>query len=140
MKVLGFALAALFLLLVVGLTGASLHFYNFAIKRGPKAFLGSNPDLQATQSQAAAAPGGTGAHWVEEQDYETWEIRSHDGLKLVAYYIPAARPTTRTAIIAHGYTSRGRPWGALPAFTGRSWGSTCFCPMPGGMGRAKGIT
>lgn len=138
MKVLGFALAALFLLLVVGLTGASLHFYNFAIKRGPKAFLGSNPDLQATQSQAAAAPGGTGAHWVEEQDYETWEIRSHDGLKLVAYYIPAARSTTRTAIIAHGYTSRGKAMGRFARFYREELGFNVLLPDARGHGESEG--
>jgi len=45
--------------------------------------------------------------WFNKQPYEEVSIISDDGLKLVGYYLAATTPTTKTAILAHGYSSKG---------------------------------
>ncbi len=45
--------------------------------------------------------------WFNKQPYEEVSITSEDGLRLVGYYLAAATPTDKTAILAHGYSSKG---------------------------------
>lgn len=43
--------------------------------------------------------------WMERQKPENVFIRSHDGLRLHALYLPAAEPSKKLAILHHGFTS-----------------------------------
>lgn len=104
---------------------ASLYFYGLAIKRSPKEFLVNNPDLTPKPSRTPSEfpeysqltpKEQSGTEWLENQEYQTWKIESEDGLKLVAYYIPATSPTTKTAICAHGYTSNAKHMGSFARF------------------------
>lgn len=49
-----------------------------------------------------------GLDWMDAQTCEPVEIRSYDGLTLRGIFIPADRPTDRTLLCVHGYTSTGR--------------------------------
>ncbi|MFB9770703.1 alpha/beta hydrolase [Lactiplantibacillus modestisalitolerans] len=40
--------------------------------------------------------------WYEKQPKESWSVRSHDGLKLVATYLPNPQSKGRLVILAHG--------------------------------------
>jgi len=99
---------------------ASVYFCNVAVARQTKEFLNDNPDLAVdssaemamfdpewtqhytpgAQNSIATAPGNT---------FETLELKTYDGLTLYGYYLAAATPTTKTAILAHGYNSRALP-------------------------------
>jgi fermentation-respiration switch protein FrsA (DUF1100 family) len=47
-----------------------------------------------------------GADWFRAQNYETLELKSFDGLRLKAYFLPADTPSPRgVLIIFHGYRS-----------------------------------
>ena len=48
-----------------------------------------------------------GKAWLLSQPHETCEIRSFDGLRLRAVWVPAAEPTDRTILCLHGYRANG---------------------------------
>lgn len=52
---------------------------------------------------ARMAPVGA---WMEQQKMEHVYIRSRDGLRLHAFYLPASGPSDRLAMIHHGFTSK----------------------------------
>ena len=89
--------------ILIGLTGASFYFYNLAIKRSTGEFLNDNPDLAVNTDNSLQI---VGQAWLETVTFDTVEMTSNDGLKLVGYYLPAETVTNKTAIIAHGYTSQ----------------------------------
>lgn len=136
-----------FMLLICFLAGAlvvgSLYFHNVAIKRSKKDFLKDHEDLQPpTQGQAVnAGPTPvelTGREWLETQALERWQIRSEDGLGLVGYYLQANTVTTRTVILAHGYTSRGRDMGSFARFYREALGYNVLMPDARGHGESEG--
>lgn len=45
--------------------------------------------------------------WVRSQSLEELWIKSRDGLKLHAWYLPAEKSNGHVAVIEHGYTSKG---------------------------------
>jgi fermentation-respiration switch protein FrsA (DUF1100 family) len=137
MKISAFIVAVL-LVLLGGLTAASLYFYNFAIKRGQKEFLRDNRDLQATFSQRNESRGPTPAQWVQSRPWEIWQIRSRDELKLVAHYLPAPYPTGKTAILAHGYTGKGKDMGRFARFYHEELGFNVLMPDARGHGESEG--
>ncbi|KRK70945.1 alpha/beta hydrolase [Lacticaseibacillus nasuensis] len=81
-------------LLIVSLLGISLYFYQYAFVPSKKTFLSSHePQVQQRARQ-----------WLSTVPKETWhETAAGAKLRLVADYVPAAKPTTRTVVIAHGY-------------------------------------
>ncbi|BCL78541.1 alpha/beta hydrolase [Ktedonobacteria bacterium brp13] len=99
---------------------ASVYFCNVAVARQTKEFMNDNPDLavdssaemamfdpewtqhytSGAQNSITAAPANT---------FETLELKTYDGLTLYGYYLAAATPTTKIAILAHGYNSRALP-------------------------------
>jgi len=138
-----FVIATVLVLVIVGggLAAASLHFYNLAIKRGSKEFLRGNPDLQATGSQASRAaqsPELSPAEWLDRQGPQRWEIRSHDGLTLVAHFLPAPQPTGKTVILAHGYTSQGRHMARFARFYHEQLSFNVLLPDARGHGQSAG--
>lgn len=137
-KTLVFIILVLLVLFIGGLAGASLHFYNFALKRGTKEFLRGNPDLQSTYSQRAGVAEFSPTQWVESKNPQTWRLRSHDGLQLVAAYIPAPKPTGKTVVLAHGYTSQGRHMGRFARFYHEQLGFNVLLPDARGHGQSEG--
>ena len=128
----------MFILFVfAGLVLASLHFYNMAVKRSTKDFLQDNADLQQVTSQANLQE-LSGSEWLHGQALENWKIRSNDGLRLVGYYLPAPKPTAKTAILAHGYTSEGRHLGGFARFYHQRLGYNVLMPDARGHGQSEG--
>lgn len=48
-----------------------------------------------------------GKQWFQNQKKERITMTSYDGLKLVAYYLPAKKETGRVLILMHGYRNEG---------------------------------
>lgn len=49
----------------------------------------------------------TGKQWFWAQEKERITMRSHDGLRLLAYYLPAKEESDRVLILMHGYRNDG---------------------------------
>lgn len=45
--------------------------------------------------------------WLDKQEVESIKIKSFDGLNLCGHCIAADKPGVWTAILMHGYTSKG---------------------------------
>jgi fermentation-respiration switch protein FrsA (DUF1100 family) len=144
---------SLLVLLLIVLIAASFYFYHVAIKRNSKQFLSDNADLAQIQSSKSTEDSiasaltdkvqptpveAMGVDWVESQDYETWRITSADGLALVGYYLAAKVPTTRTAILAHGYSSQGKDMGSFAKFYYEKLGYNVLMPDDRGHGNSEG--
>ena len=76
-----------------GLAGASLYFYQFAFVPSRKTFLSHTTSPAVAKAQ----------HWLAQTTKTTWHQTTPDGLKLVAAYVPAAKSTLKTVVVAHGY-------------------------------------
>lgn len=137
-------LVCIFAFILLALIIGSFYFYHKAVGRNKKAYLSSNKDLsqiyesrpQSHVSDAAANVFDT--EWIEAKNCETWNVTSGDGLKLAAYYIPAAVPTDKTAILAHGYSSGGKSMGAFAKFFRDSLGFNILMPDARGHGASEG--
>lgn len=82
----------------IGLTAAGLlgvPLIGYAIYTG---MIGSKDLMFPVRETYAKTPAAYG--W----SYERFEFSSHDGLKLVAWYVPAAHPTTKGIMVLHGHT------------------------------------
>lgn len=137
MGALGYVLLAVAAVFAGGLAAASVHFYNFAVRRGKKEFLRGNPDLQFTIIRPSSSE-PTPVQWVEDQDCQDWQIRSPDALRLSALFLPAEEPTSRTVILAHGYTSKGKDMGRFARFYHEKLGFNVLMPDARGHGQSEG--
>lgn len=87
-------LAALGMLLTLGMLGASLYFYQYAFVPSHKTFLSNRTEPAVLRAQ----------QWLKHVPKETWtETGAHSELRLVADWVPAAKATAKTVVIAHGY-------------------------------------
>lgn len=89
-------LVALLLLVVIGLGFAGNYFYDYAFVPGQKEFL----DEESKEDSGKVDPA---KDWFTGETRTEWHITSEDDLKLRGIYVPAAKDTHKTAIIAHGY-------------------------------------
>lgn len=123
-------------LVIVLLTAASIYFYRLVIYRQPKTFLLNNPDLEqdgGTDLPVQDVP------WVESQPFERIEMKSSDGLLLRGFYLPAPRPTTRTAIVAHGYSCSSKlNMGPFAQMYHEEFGYNVLMPDARGHGESEG--
>ncbi len=146
-------LGCLILITIFTLVAASCYFYSVSIKRSSKDFLYNNKDLphikskksDFTQNTNTLTAGGqttpavkSGVEWAKNQDYETWQMTSEDGLKLVGYYIPAKAATTKTAVLAHGYSGKWVDVGSFARFYYEGLGYNVFMPDNRGHGQSEG--
>lgn len=146
-------IGGLTILLLSFLFVISYYFYYLAIKRNSKAFLNDNQDLaqihndtdMSDQADVALAENdgptpveAIGVEWVEKQAYETWHIASDDGLTLIGYYLTAKKATTKTVILAHGYSSQGKDMGSFAKFYYEKLGYNVLMPDDRGHGESEG--
>lgn len=91
---LKWAILGIVVVLLLGLLGASLYFYDYAFVPSKKSFLSSHtPAIQRSAQK-----------WLAQTKKETWhEEAAGAKLKLAAIYVPAAKQTTKTVVVAHGY-------------------------------------
>ncbi|MFD2639331.1 alpha/beta hydrolase [Piscibacillus salipiscarius] len=90
---------------------ASFYFYDLAIKREKKDFLQNNDDLVVSREAMDVFVSGGWREWVDNQNFEYWELQSFDDLRLQGYYLEAEEPTNKTVVFAHGYLGRARDMG-----------------------------
>jgi fermentation-respiration switch protein FrsA (DUF1100 family) len=62
--------------------------------------VGSNDLMLPKKDDYTKDPGAYGI------PFERVEFKSHDGLKLVGWYVPAAKPTTKAILLLHGHASK----------------------------------
>lgn len=85
-------------LVVVGIVGAGLYFFQVAVVPSPKAFLSKDQKITKASTLYPAQ------QWYQSANKQHWyETATSDNLKLDAYYIPAVKHTKKTAVIAHGF-------------------------------------
>lgn len=105
MKKLWITLGVLVVLIGGGLIGAGSYFYHVAIARGDKAFVTQSTKL-SKKSQVYHQK-----YWYQHVKKQTWTIRSADGLKLVAWYVPK-HGSKKTVVLAHGFAGNKTLMGA----------------------------
>ncbi len=119
-----------------GSLAAGYHFCRVAVARSEKQFLTSNPDLAGTGDLSTVNRGRNA--WLSAQAVEDVQIVSHDGLRLHGQYIPAAEPSKRVVILAHGYTSRGEHMATFARFYQQELGFGVLMPDARGHGASEG--
>lgn len=95
--------------LFIGMVGACFYFYNMAFIPGHKAFVSAPTPLKP------GTPFYEERKWYADCPKQTWYQTTPDGYHLDAYYIPAAHPTNKTAIVQHGYMQNKKEMGAYAA-------------------------
>lgn len=123
------------LILLIGLTLASFYFYDLSVARTHKDFLQGDTSLDFNQSVPAVPPRKT---WFDESGYEDIEITSFDNLKLRGYYLKANKPTTKTAIIVHGYSSKAKEMSHYAKFYHETLGYNVLMADNRGHGESEG--
>lgn len=129
------------LLFCVGLYLCADYFYQLAVARNDKSFLMATGDLTVPRDvpiKSRIPIMNESVAWVEAQGYNTWEIVSSDGYKLVGYYIAAKEKTYKTAILAHGYSSNGKDMGQFARYYYNILGYNVFMPDNRGHGLSEG--
>ena len=87
-------LLSIFGVLLMGLVGASLYFYQYAFVPSKKSFLSGGESRIVKDGKA----------WLKSVHKETWtEKAAGADLNLVADDVPAAKPPNKTVVVAHGY-------------------------------------
>ncbi|GCE31504.1 alpha/beta hydrolase [Dictyobacter alpinus] len=136
MLTFGIVLLIIVCVILLLLTIASFYFYRVAIYRQPKTFLVDNPDL--AQGSAPDLP-VQDVPWVESQPFERIEMKSGDGLLLCGFYLPAPSPTTKTVIIAHGYSGSAKlNMGPFAQMYHEEFGYNVLMPDARGHGESEG--
>ncbi len=123
-------------LLIIIVVAASFYFYNVAIARADKDFLSGNPDLEANSD--IENPFADSKEWWAQQSFQDWSLDSGDGLKLHAYYLPAKTDSTKTVILAHGYSGHSRQMSSLAQMYHEELGYHVLLPDARGHGRSEG--
>lgn len=97
-------------LLVVAFLGAALYFFNVAMVAGHKSFINNNTKIEKSDPLYAQKM------WFQKTPKQVWTMKSATGnLKLDADYIPAAKKTNKSVLIAHGYMNNKDSMGAYAA-------------------------
>src|SRR5690625_2902312 len=125
------------LLLIVNII-ASFYFYDLAIARNVKDFLQDNEDLEVDEEVLEVFLQGDWRDWVEEQPFETWQIKSFDGLKLQGYFLRAKEPSNKVVVMAHGYLGRATDMGLYGEHYYENLGYHLFTPDARGHGESDG--
>ncbi len=136
-RIIGIGIGILSILLVIDII-ASYYFYNLAIERNVKDFLQGNSDLEVSAEAMDVFIEGDWREWVDNQDFEHWEMTSYDGLELKGYYLPAKEPTNKTVVLAHGYLGNARDMGLYGQYYYEELGYNVFTADMRGHGNSGG--
>lgn len=114
---------------------ASAYFYNKAVARRPKTFIGQSRDIDVEEFKGD--PQDTQG-WLARMRIEKVSIESQDGLRLVGHYVASERPCGRTAILAHGYSAYGLTMAELAQYYREELGYDVLMPDARGHGESEG--
>lgn len=110
-KRIWWGLASLLVLLLVAVGAAGAYFFNVAMVPSHKSFV-SQPTTVLKKSD----PLYREKKWFKTVKKEHWTITSASGnYRLVADYIPAAKKTTKSVLICHGFMQNKESMGAYAA-------------------------
>ena len=137
------------LIAVVGLQSClSTYFYDVAIARRDKSFLQKSPDLKPAKAAgiagtaAEAAPPLSiweeGRAWLDVQAPETVTLTSDDGLRLQGYWLAASPASSRTVILAHGYSADAKSMAVFARHWVEAQGCNVLLPDARGHGASEG--
>lgn len=126
------SLGVLIVVIVVGLLGASLYFYNMTVASGKKEFVAVDTTLKKSDPLYAQKK------WYRDVSKQRWtEQAAGANLKLVADYIPAAKKTTKTVVLVHGFGSNKEAMGGYAALF-HQMGYNTLIPDTRGQGQSQG--
>lgn len=154
MKVFTKIIIILLALILVTDIASSFYFYNLSVARTKKDFLANDSALISTvAAENISTSSGDVAvsaklysakledtvelDWFNNQPYEEVSITSGDGLRLVGYYLKAEQPSGKTAILAHGYSSKGTYMGSYAKIY-YDLGYNVLLPDSRGHGKSEG--
>ncbi|WP_246188046.1 alpha/beta hydrolase [Paenibacillus tengchongensis] len=129
---------ALVILVIGGVAYAGVFFYRLAIKRTPKEFLAAAPDLAVPPPPVSEDSWGEGSKWLARQPLLKIQITADDGLRLQGHYLAAERSAGKTAILAHGYSGKGKDMGAIARLYSEELGYNVLMPDARGHGESEG--
>jgi pimeloyl-ACP methyl ester carboxylesterase len=119
------------LLLAAGYAGFYLALTKKCLEMPPA----QRPDPTWEAREARRQEGKEAFYAMQPEDVS---IRSHDGLTLKGWYLPAEQPGKKLAILVHGYTCDGpREFASMVPFY-RSMGFDCLLPDHRCHGRSEG--
>lgn len=125
----------IFLAVSVVLVGAGFYFYSIAIKRRKKDFLKKSHDLNLDRT---AENWNENAEWFNSQKVYDTAVLSNDGLTLHATLLEAAYSSKVCAILAHGYSGKGRDMSSFARFYHEKLGYNVLMPDNRGHGSSGG--
>jgi len=97
-----------------------------------------NTETSAVAEFSANTGLETQIDWFNKHTYEEVGIISDDGLKLKGYYLNAKIPTSKTVILAHGYSSQGIFMGSYAKLYNEELGYNVLLPDDRGHGDSEG--
>ncbi len=127
-------IAIVVVLILILLTTTTWYFLDQAIFRKKKKFLVDNPDLNN-----ASTPWVPDNAWLAAQPLEDVFIQSGDGLRLHGAYLKANSENKNVAILAHGYTSRGKNNGSMARLFYEVLGYNILLPDNRAHGESQGV-
>lgn len=115
-----------------GIGGAGYYFYHMAVARGKKTFINNSTAIKKSD------PLYREKSWYHAAKKYTWRETSATGhLKLVASYVPAAKHTNKTVVIAHGFGGDSSRMGEYAGLF-HELGYNVLLPDDRGAGRSQG--
>ena len=160
MKVFKKIVSVIIVAAVLADVAASFLIYDLAIARSKKDFLLQNASIRQSlpSSVEVTATGNASVgtelgfnssdisnsqsidqiDWFNKKTYEEVSITSDDGLKLKGYFLKAKNPTSKTVILAHGYSSQGTFMAPYAEFYYEKFGYNVLMPDDRGHGDSEG--
>ncbi|MFC6314401.1 alpha/beta hydrolase [Lapidilactobacillus achengensis] len=131
LTIMRIAILIVLIAVVVFLAIAAWKTYTIAIRTTPK-------QKQAYIDRSWAQVSAADRQWYQQQAWQTWRIKSEDGLQLVARFLPPATPGRPIVVLAHGYHHTHQqmiPYARLYA----QWGCGLLLPDSRGQGLSGGF-
>ncbi len=103
-------LTGIVVVLIIAIFAASCYFFSVAMVPGHKDFINNSTKI------AKSDPLYNQKIWFKHVKKQQWTMESAtDNYRLVADYIPAAKPTTKNVVIAHGFMGNKEKMGEYAA-------------------------
>jgi fermentation-respiration switch protein FrsA (DUF1100 family) len=115
-----------------------VYAFNYLLKRkDPDAGIFLAEDMRIGAGTPFPAP-RPGIPWIDTVNREIAEIRSHDGLKLRAYFAAAPGENADTVILAQGYSGNGKQLSSFGRFYYEDFGFNVLMPHARSHGSSEG--
>ncbi|MDR1128262.1 MAG: alpha/beta hydrolase, partial [Treponema sp.] len=147
--------AVFFLLFFIWKAALPVYAFNYLLKRkDPDVGVFLAEDMRAVAGASVSAPSPAPASaasasvsapvpeakipWIDTVDRKIAEIRSHDGLKLRAYFAAAPGGSADTVILAQGYSGNGKQLSVFGRFYYEDFGFNVLMPHARSHGSSEG--